>query len=77
MMDKATRQRRATHRRRKAFARTLHQVLAFRRPWMAARGRFRRNMGLQPPRIKLPHSMRKHKAKLYRAFTGGLAGAPQ
>ncbi len=64
-------QRRAAHRRRKAPARALHQILAMRHEWMAAWHRAQRRPGglsAPPPRIKLPKMLKQHRVRLYRAF---------
>lgn len=68
-MDKATRQRRASHRRRKAYARALHQILAMRYRFMRAWTMFQRGKAAQPQRIKIPYMLKQHRVRLYRAFT--------
>jgi len=61
-----TRQRRQAHRKRKAYARALHQLFAIRNRWLAAwRG------GRRPGRIALPKLLWQHERALMRAFYRG------
>jgi len=63
------RQRRQTHRRRKALGRAMHQILSLRRPWMRAWNSFQLKRGPQPERIKIPKMLKNHRVRLYQAFT--------